>query len=624
MQQPLPPWWAAVHEAAHLLASQLNAAVAHAAKVGVYTPPPGSPPPRRRRRPASLRHLAEVIRSRRLAPGVSADKDDVAAVLSGEPRPLTNAALVVAVARAGHLIAGVPFEQADADRLAVASAHVAALIERARQADERVPHVLPVPVSAGGSPVTGQPPPAAPPVVIDAYFTTRRPRRRWPLTAGVLAAVLLAGAAAILVARDGRPQQQPPPAPAATAAPAVIPLSHGQADTDPRSTRPVQDALAHGFTSLRTEVALRDGTLVRCSPATAAGCAAQPFEPAFLQALHTRVQAGGGRVYPGYHQPVLLFVDIGCTETPGGACALPADPAAAATDPNNPLVVARTIIGSLVPYRDMLFHVDAGARQWGAVQVVLSGDHTGDLLPADARGSGSVRTLLAAQTDRYAFLDGSFALDRDQYNADLVPVISFTNPATTGHCAGQAAEPIQKLRWDDITAAQRSGHHVRTLDLLDCPDHSDAWTDALYGGVDIIGSRQPALLADWLRVNAAGGGGGGCTAPAWIPAARLFAQHCTLSSADVAVLSRPDPTSARVGTLPGAGPAWFLGQQPGEPDPSGGTHNFWWAYTRAGNGQWGWVSLVHFADPGLDQSADGLQYGCYDVRPGESDDCHPL
>ncbi|MEU8664994.1 hypothetical protein [Actinoplanes philippinensis] len=51
MREPPSPWWSEVHGAAQLLASQLNAYVLHASRVGVYTAAPGSPPPRRRRDP---------------------------------------------------------------------------------------------------------------------------------------------------------------------------------------------------------------------------------------------------------------------------------------------------------------------------------------------------------------------------------------------------------------------------------------------------------------------------------------------------------------------------------------------------------------------------------------------
>ncbi|WP_305783261.1 hypothetical protein [Symbioplanes lichenis] len=614
------PWWERVHEAAQLLASQVNAAVARAARDGVYSPPPGAPAPRRRRRPASLRHLAEVIRAHRLAPGMSVDKDDVAAVLAGDPRAVSDPVLVLGVARAAHLIAGVPLGNAEADRLVVAAAHVAALTETAREADGRAATLVPELV-----PVAHHP---AEPVIIDASFTTRRPGRRRALVAAVLGLLVLAGSAALTASRGTRepePEEKPAP-PAVTAA---TPLDHADSRDDYLNPRPLQDALDHGFTGIDVDVVLRDGGLLLCHHVDGDACAdpggnpitARPFDATYLRALSSRVSATGGRVYPGFHQPVMLFVEITCG-TDAGGCALPADRAAAAASPDNPLVVAQAVIDALVPYRSMLFHVGAAVRHWGPVQVVLSGDHTGEQYPTAGGGSDSVRGLIERQSDRYAFLDGSLGIDRDQPNADLVPVITFPNPDPG--CTRHGTEPIQHQHWDHIIAAQSTGHHVRVWDPDDCPERGDFWTDALYGGVDYLSSSHVTLLGDWLTTTAAGGGGGRCEVPGPIGAERFVGQYCTLATGDVPVMTGPDPNSARAGTLAKGGSTWFLGQQPGQPYSFQGRHNFWWAYTRADNGKWGWVSLVHFADGVLDQPADGLQYSCYDVRPGESDDCHPL
>ncbi|GAA1642816.1 hypothetical protein [Actinoplanes couchii] len=619
MKKTSPPWWDEVHEAAQLLASRLNALVTMAAQTGVYRPPPGTPEPRRRRRPASLRHLAEVIRAHRLAPGMSMDKDDVAAILAGDPRWVTDPVPVLAVARAAHLIAGTPLDDADADRLAVAAAHVSVLLDAARDADERVSDLVPVTR------------PQAEPVVIDAYFTTRRPVRRKALIVGAVGVLVLAGFAAVAGFRSVTREAPPPVVAPPAAAGSVTPLGHADARDDYLNPRPVRDALDHGFTGLDTDVVLHDGTLLLCHHMDGDVCkdprdnriTAKPFDTTYLQALKTRVDTHDGRVYPGFHQPVLLFVEITCVTAVTG-CALPADPAAAATDPNNPLVVARAIMDALIPYRKMLLHVDGTARRWGPVQVVLTGDHNNDRLPTGTTGDDSVRGLLARQPDTYTFLDGTFAVDRDQHNADLVPVISFPNPVTGANCTAPGGQPIQLEHWDDVFKAQTTGHHVRVWDPRDCTDRTHFWTDALYGGVDYLSSNHLALLGDWLTTNAAGGGGGDCAVAAWIPDQRLNGQYCTLTTGEVPVMSRPDPNSAPAGALADGGRTWFLGQRPGEPHTYRSLHNFWWAYTRADNGEWGWVSLVHFTDGVLDQSAEGLQYSCYDARPGEDADCHPL
>ncbi len=209
MSEPPSPWWKQVDQAAQLLASEVNAAVARAERDGVYTPPPSSPAPKRRRQPGSLRHLAEVIRSERLAPGLSVDKDDVAAVLAGKLRQITDPVLVVAVARAGHLIAGAPFTAADGERLTVACARVAALAEAARQADEQAPRAVPAPIARKDL--------SAQPKVVDAYFTTRRPRRRWLPIARAAGSVALAGAGALLVLEAWGPGAHSDPKPVADA-----------------------------------------------------------------------------------------------------------------------------------------------------------------------------------------------------------------------------------------------------------------------------------------------------------------------------------------------------------------------------------------------------------------------
>jgi hypothetical protein len=117
-------------EAAGGLLTCMLAAAARAARNGVYLPPPGQPQPRRRRQPGSLRHIAEVIRTNRLSPGLSVDKDIVAAVLAGEHRYAVNADVVVAVAKACHLIARTPFPPAEEANLRAASRHLAHLLSR--------------------------------------------------------------------------------------------------------------------------------------------------------------------------------------------------------------------------------------------------------------------------------------------------------------------------------------------------------------------------------------------------------------------------------------------------------------------------------------------------------------
>lgn len=149
MPSQLRPERSEAYRAARLLASALEAAASQANRDGQYIPPSGVGPVRRRRKAGSLRHLAEVIRGQRLSPGIAVDKDIVAAVLDGDLKYITNPTLVLAVARACHIIAGRPLSDADARRLVVACARVNALIEEARLASSPSPRTVLVPRPPG-------------------------------------------------------------------------------------------------------------------------------------------------------------------------------------------------------------------------------------------------------------------------------------------------------------------------------------------------------------------------------------------------------------------------------------------------------------------------------------------
>src|SRR5262249_60983041 len=89
-------------------------------------------PPRGRTRPKSTRrHIAEVIRAHRLAPGLRVDRNMIAALFFGHRDLVTNPVLVVAVAQACSIIAGRKLSAKKAARMRAASMRVANLIARA-------------------------------------------------------------------------------------------------------------------------------------------------------------------------------------------------------------------------------------------------------------------------------------------------------------------------------------------------------------------------------------------------------------------------------------------------------------------------------------------------------------
>ncbi|MGH3917300.1 MAG: hypothetical protein ACRDTC_28400 [Pseudonocardiaceae bacterium] len=127
-------WWVEVEEASQLLTSFLGAMAARASSDGTYTPLPGSVVTRRR--PGSLRHIDEVIRLNRWYTG--ADKDMIGGLFAGKLVYLTNPSLVVAVARACHVITGEELTVDDTHALVAASHRIQVLVAEARAADERL------------------------------------------------------------------------------------------------------------------------------------------------------------------------------------------------------------------------------------------------------------------------------------------------------------------------------------------------------------------------------------------------------------------------------------------------------------------------------------------------------
>ncbi|GAA4259315.1 hypothetical protein GCM10022255_083430 [Dactylosporangium darangshiense] len=211
----MTPWWQAVDEAVESLVAALTAAAARAARRSERRTgrKRGRTGPKNRTQ-GIRRHLADVIRARRLAPGLAVDHKTVSALFAGHRGLVTDQALVVAVARACALVAGRKLTSKEADRLRTASARIAKLIARAEAADRAAapppavaaptppavaaptPAVVPAPappaVPAPAPPpviLVPEPAPAPVPVVVPVQ------RPRW-----VLIAVVLLVLAAILVA----------------------------------------------------------------------------------------------------------------------------------------------------------------------------------------------------------------------------------------------------------------------------------------------------------------------------------------------------------------------------------------------------------------------------------------
>src|SRR5689334_4931704 len=187
--------------------------------------------------------------------------------------------------------------------------------------------------------------------------------------------LLLSAAACVALSAAGQSPMKP-----------VTPLPRAHAHNDYEHTRPLLDALDHGFCGVEADIYLVGGKLLVAHDRKDVK-PDRTLEALYLDPLRARAKANGGKVYPN-GPPVWLLIDIksGAEET------------YAALD--------KVLAG----YADILSVTRDGKFERKAVTVVVSGN----------RAKGTI----AKQSARYAGIDGRPEdLDSDA-SADLVPWIS--------------------------------------------------------------------------------------------------------------------------------------------------------------------------------------------------------
>lgn len=248
----------------------------------------------------------------------------------------------------------------------------------------------------------------------------------------------------------------------------VVPLTNVHAHNDYEHTRPLLDALDNGFCSFEADIHLVDGKLL-VAHSRAAVKPDRTLESLYLDPLREHVQKNGGRVYPG-GPPVWLLIDF-------------------KGDPKTIYPVLRKVLEQYAPiltvWRD-------GKMTPGAVTPVLTGNH-----PAES--------VLAAESVRYAAIDGVLeALDRNP-PADLVPWMS-SQWSLTFKWKGTGPMPDierQKLR-DIVEKAHAQGRLVR---FWGAPDNPTTWDALRAAKVDLINTDDLPGVRKFL--SGAGGKEGG-------------------------------------------------------------------------------------------------------------------
>ncbi|MEU0566229.1 phosphatidylinositol-specific phospholipase C/glycerophosphodiester phosphodiesterase family protein [Nonomuraea sp. NPDC005983] len=250
----------------------------------------------------------------------------------------------------------------------------------------------------------------------------------------------------------------------ATAATGAEPLSRAHAHNDYEHSRPLLDALDHGFNSVEADVYLVDGELrVGHDPEDLRP--GRTLQSLYLDPLAQRVRDGHGRVFPRSRQQLQLLVDI----------------------KNNGAATYTEIDRVLGAYRKMLTTYHKGKVKAGAVTVVISGDRP--------------RDLMAAQEERYAFYDGRMS-DLGQGGASLVSLISdnWTNVFTWRGEGEMPAAERTKLR-QIVATAHGDGQKVRFWATPDAagPARDAIWRELVAADVDYLNTDDLAGLEQFLR-----------------------------------------------------------------------------------------------------------------------------
>lgn len=262
---------------------------------------------------------------------------------------------------------------------------------------------------------------------------------------------LLGGVTAGIQAQDaGQPSRSSAP-----------PLIHAHAHNDYHHSRPLLDALDHGFCSVEADIFLVNGQLL-VGHAPAELRPERTIQALYLDPLRRRIQDNDGPVYRE-GPPLTLMIDVKTDAEPTYA------------------VLAKVLSG----YGDMLSSVRNGVVEERAVNVVISGNRA--------------EKAIADAPLRYAGIDGRLVDLDTQRPSHLVPWISDN---WRKHFRWQGQGPMlepqrQKLR-DIVEKAHAKGRRVR---FWATPDDPAVWRELLDAGVDLLNADDLAGLEQFLRAQ---------------------------------------------------------------------------------------------------------------------------
>lgn len=242
----------------------------------------------------------------------------------------------------------------------------------------------------------------------------------------------------------------------------VIPIEHAHAHNDYQHTRPLAEALEHGFTSVEADIWLVDGQLLVAHDSDKVD-PARTLESLYLQPLRSIVQQRGGSVYATPY-PLTLLIDI-------------------KSDSNATYVALDSVLRR---YADILTIFADTLVIKGPIVAIMSGE----------RALGKVKKAHV----RYAGLDGRLAhLDSARaYPARVMPLISDNWDQVT-KWKGEGPPP-PALRANLARIVARAHAHGQRVRFWATPDTEPVWEILRAAKVDLVGADDlDALRSSMLN-----------------------------------------------------------------------------------------------------------------------------
>lgn len=241
------------------------------------------------------------------------------------------------------------------------------------------------------------------------------------------------------------------------------PLLHAHAHNDYEHTRPLFDALDHGFTSVEADIFLVGSSLLvghsylELSPE-------RTLKALYLDPLRKLVKENGGRVEPGWPQATLL-IDV---KTEGAS-------------------TYRVLEKVLASYPDLFTVFTPSGVKEGPVVAIISGNRP--------------RQLMLAEKVRYAAYDGRLSDLNSDLPANFMPLVS-DNWQNVFTWKGVGPMPgVERAKLERIVKTVHA--HGRRLRFWNTPDMPGAareavWKELLNSGVDLINTDDLAGLQQFL------------------------------------------------------------------------------------------------------------------------------